>query len=59
MAEEIKDEKKFVVVINGQRASQTMTESEAHTEAKKRQTQTNENQSAKTPAVQVKQNLCG
>lgn len=54
------DEKKeFVVVVNGQRASGLLSESEAKEEVKKRQPTQESTPAAETPKVEVKQNLFG
>jgi hypothetical protein len=53
------DEKKdFVVVVNGQRASELLSEAAAKQEAAKRQP-TQESEKSGQPKVEVKQNLFG
>ncbi|MHC4332496.1 MAG: hypothetical protein ACYSUV_01950 [Planctomycetota bacterium] len=57
--EQKKSDGEFIVVVNGQRASKTMSEGAATQEAQKRRESVQENQGSTAPDVQVKQNLCG
>jgi hypothetical protein len=52
------DNKEFVVVVNGQRASGLLSEAEAKQEAAKRKP-TQESSGPEAPKVEVKQNLFG
>jgi hypothetical protein len=54
-----KNDKEFVVVVNGQRASGLLTEDDAKKEAAKHQPTQESTGNRQKPKVEVKQNLCG